>query len=140
MKIFQIFVRYRMIRIPPYHYIHVLDQTTNVTRLEVGPQTFVKKENEQISKNPEKMIIVPPRHFCVILNPILKDENGQAMYDNVGQVIAQSVLFLQSVVNRFVFNMQSMRYVYNSHLFHCTPARKFMSKLHNSQLFQPCQR
>ena len=37
-----------MIRIPPYHYIHVLDQTTNVTRLEVGPATFVRKDNEMV--------------------------------------------------------------------------------------------
>ena len=37
-----------LIRIPPYHYIHVLDQTTNVTRLEVGPATFVRKDNEMV--------------------------------------------------------------------------------------------
>ena len=35
-------------RVPPYHYLHVLDQTTNVTRVEIGPQTFVKKDNEQV--------------------------------------------------------------------------------------------
>ena len=29
-------------KIPPYHYIHVLDQSTNITRLEVGPATFVR--------------------------------------------------------------------------------------------------
>jgi major vault protein len=34
-------------RIPPYFYIHVLDQTTNVSRLEIGPKTFVKQENEK---------------------------------------------------------------------------------------------
>ena len=28
-------------RVPPYHYIHVQDQTLNVTRVEVGPLTFV---------------------------------------------------------------------------------------------------
>ena len=28
-------------RVPPYHYIHVQDQTSNVTRVEVGPLTFV---------------------------------------------------------------------------------------------------
>ena len=28
-------------RVPPYHYIHVQDQTTNVTRIEIGPLTFV---------------------------------------------------------------------------------------------------
>ena len=34
-------------RIAPYQYIHVIDQTTNVTRLEVGPQTYIRKDNER---------------------------------------------------------------------------------------------
>lgn len=34
-------------RIPPYFYLHVLDQTTNVTRVETGPKTYVRNENEQ---------------------------------------------------------------------------------------------
>ena len=34
-------------RIPPYYYLHVLDQTTNVTRVETGPKTYVRNENEQ---------------------------------------------------------------------------------------------
>jgi hypothetical protein len=46
-------------RIPPYHYIHVLDQNTNVTRLEIGPKTFVKQDNETVTIGPEKMITVP---------------------------------------------------------------------------------
>jgi len=32
-----------VIRIKPYHYIHVLDNNANVTRVEVGPQTFTRK-------------------------------------------------------------------------------------------------
>ena len=35
-------------RVPPYYYLHVLDQTSNVTRLEIGPITFVRKDNEQV--------------------------------------------------------------------------------------------
>lgn len=34
-------------RIPPYFYLHVLDQNLNVTRLEIGPQTFVRQDNEK---------------------------------------------------------------------------------------------
>jgi len=73
-------------RIPPYHYIHVLDQTTNVTRLETGPQTFVRKDNEVVVLKPEKMITVPPRHYCVVLNPVLRDNNNQVLLDDLGQV------------------------------------------------------
>ena len=38
-----------VVRVFPHHYIYVRDLTTNVTRLEVGPQTFVRKDNEQVS-------------------------------------------------------------------------------------------
>ena len=38
-----------MYRVPPYYYLHVLDQSTNVTRLEIGPITFVRKDNEQVN-------------------------------------------------------------------------------------------
>jgi major vault protein len=34
-------------RIAPYHYLHVLDQNTNVTRLEIGPQTYIRQDNER---------------------------------------------------------------------------------------------
>lgn len=35
-------------RIPPYYYIHVLDQNTNVTKVEVGPKTFIRQDNEKV--------------------------------------------------------------------------------------------
>ena len=73
-------------RIPPYHFLHVLDQTTNVTRLETGPQIFVRKDNEVVLMSPERMITVPPRHYCIIQNPVVRDENQQVVTDNLGQV------------------------------------------------------
>ena len=95
-----------VIRIPPYHYIHVLDQTTNVTRLEVGPATFVRKDNEMVVSGveitfiklcgmidtelfagPQRMITVPPRHYCLVVNPVMRGQDGQVLLDNVGQVV-----------------------------------------------------
>ena len=35
-------------RIPPYYYIHVLDQNSNVTKLVVGPHTFIRQDNEKV--------------------------------------------------------------------------------------------
>ena len=32
-----------VIRIKPYHYIHVLDNNSNVTRVEVGPNTYTRQ-------------------------------------------------------------------------------------------------
>ena len=73
-------------RVAPYHYLHVLDQTTNVTRLETGPVTFVRKDNEQVLLGPERMLTVPPRHYCVVKNPIMRDAEGQVLRDAMGQV------------------------------------------------------
>ncbi|CAF1373886.1 unnamed protein product [Rotaria sp. Silwood1] len=72
-------------RIPPYYYIHVLDQNTNVTRLEVGPKTFIKQDNETVTVGPEKMITVPPRHYCVVESPVVRNEAGVVQFDGNGQ-------------------------------------------------------
>ena len=73
-------------RIPPFHYIHVLDLNQNVTRLEIGPKTFVKQDNEKVILGPEKMITIPPRHYCVIENPVQKNSsNHNVLFDDNGQ-------------------------------------------------------
>lgn len=72
-------------RIPPYYYVHVLDQTSNVTRVEIGPKTFIRQDNEKVILGPERMVIVPPRHFCVVANPVIR-ENDAIKYDVAGQV------------------------------------------------------
>jgi len=71
-------------RIPPYHFIHVLDQNQNVTRLEIGPKTFVKQDNEKVIFGPEKMITIPPRNYCVIENPVMKDKENKIEFDENG--------------------------------------------------------
>jgi major vault protein len=72
-------------KIPPYSYIHVLDLNLNVTRLEIGPKTFVKQDNEKVIYGPEKMITIPPRNYCVIENPIIKDKENRVQFDENGQ-------------------------------------------------------
>ncbi|CDQ79643.1 unnamed protein product [Oncorhynchus mykiss] len=37
-----------IIRIPPHHYIHVLDQNTNIARVEIGPLTYIRQNNENV--------------------------------------------------------------------------------------------
>ena len=63
-----------VVRVGPYQYIHVLDQNTNVTRLEGGPQVFVRKDNEKIITNVMKYVTIPPRHYCTIRNPVVKED------------------------------------------------------------------
>lgn len=75
-----------LFRIPPYYYLHVLDQNTNVSRLEIGPKTYIRQDNERVIFGPERMITVPPRHYCVIENPVQRSKEGDALLDKVGQV------------------------------------------------------
>ncbi|BFZ18950.1 hypothetical protein BsWGS_21989 [Bradybaena similaris] len=76
-------------RIPPYYYIHVLDQNTNVTKIEIGPQTFIRQDNQRVNLGPEKMVVVPPRHYCVIENPVCRDKDGKPVTDKLGQTKLQ---------------------------------------------------
>jgi major vault protein len=76
-----------VIRIKPYFYIHILDNNTNCTRVEVGPQTYTRKDHEQIIEGPVPMIIIPPRHYARIQNPVVRDDAGNPKLDENGQAI-----------------------------------------------------
>lgn len=74
-----------IIRIPPYHFIHVLDQNSNIARVEVGPKTYIRQDNERVMFAPVKMVMVPPRHYCIIENPVVRAQDRQVLFDDVGQ-------------------------------------------------------
>ena len=74
-----------VIRIKPFYYIHVLDNNTNVTRVVPGPKTFTREEHEKVVFGPEAMIMVPPRHYCIVANPVEK-KNGKVFEDANHQV------------------------------------------------------
>jgi major vault protein len=75
-----------VIRIKPFHYIHVLDNNTNVVFVEVGPQTFTRQDHQKLVSGPDPMIMIPPRNYCVIANPIARDDKGNPAADKNGQV------------------------------------------------------
>ncbi|PNJ33459.1 MVP isoform 4 [Pongo abelii] len=75
-----------IIRIPPYHYIHVLDQNSNVSHVEVGPKTYIRQDNERVLFAPMRMVTVPPRHYCTVANPVSRDAQGLVLFDVTGQV------------------------------------------------------
>lgn len=75
-----------IVRIPPLNYIHVQDTNSNITRLEIGPQTFVKKEHENVILGPKKMIKIPPQHYCEVENQVVRDDNGDLIYEKHGEV------------------------------------------------------
>ncbi|KAL6102367.1 mvp [Pungitius sinensis] len=74
-----------IIRIPPHHYIHVLDQNTNIARVEIGPLTYIRQDNERVLFPPVRMIMVPPRHYCVVINPVARGDDEQVRFDQSGQ-------------------------------------------------------
>ncbi|XP_071789878.1 major vault protein-like [Asterias amurensis] len=73
-------------RIPPYYYIHVLNHNTNVTTVEIGPRTYIRQDHERVIYGPEKMVMVPPRHYAIIENPVQRKEDGTVIVDKSGQI------------------------------------------------------
>jgi len=70
-----------VIRIKPLFYIHVLDNNTNVTRLIVGPKTYTRQDHEQVVSGPNQMVLLPPRHYIVISNPVARDAKGEVVFE-----------------------------------------------------------
>ncbi|AYU75911.1 major vault protein, putative [Leishmania donovani] len=75
-----------VIRIKRYHYIHILDNNTNVTRTISGPVVYTRKEHETCLFDPCPCVSVPPRHYCVVKNPCVRDEAGEVVLESSGQV------------------------------------------------------
>jgi len=75
-----------VIRIKPYFYIHVLDNNTNVTRIEIGPQTFTRQEHEKVVFGPEEFVKIPPRNYVIIQNPVVRDDKKHPVFDSFGNV------------------------------------------------------
>lgn len=71
----------RVIRLKPQNFIHILDNITGITRLEVGPKTITLHDHERSASLPQPMIIIPIQHYCIVLNPVLKDESGHPIFD-----------------------------------------------------------
>lgn len=63
-------------RLAPFMYIHVLDATSNIMGIEVGPQTFIRQENQKVVFGPAQMVTIPPRHYARIKNPVARAEDG----------------------------------------------------------------
>jgi len=76
----------QIIRLKPFQYIHVLDNNTNVTSVITGPETLTIQDHQSVVLQPTSMIIIPPRHYCIISNPVERDKKGHIITDKAGQV------------------------------------------------------
>jgi len=75
-----------VVRIKPFFYIHVLDNNLNTTRVEVGPQTFTRQDHEKVVFGPEPMVMIPPRNYVVIANPVVRTAEGNPVLDEFKNV------------------------------------------------------
>lgn len=51
-----------------------------------GPQTFTRQDHELVVAGPNPMILVPPRHYCIIQNPVVCVD-GVPQFDANGTAI-----------------------------------------------------
>ncbi|CAH1783479.1 unnamed protein product [Owenia fusiformis] len=75
-----------IIGIVPLQYVHVLNLTTNITKLETGPQTIVIQTNERLAGGPFPFVIVPPGHFCVVKDPVSNYVHEKSCEQKFGEV------------------------------------------------------
>ena len=76
-----------IVRLKPYQYVHIIDNNTNVTRVLVGPLTYTRLDHEQVlHPEPQNCIAVPPNHYCVIENPVVRKPDGAIMLDALKQI------------------------------------------------------
>ncbi|XP_077992028.1 major vault protein-like isoform X2 [Glandiceps talaboti] len=66
-----------IVGIGPAQFIHVLNVTTNITSLEVGPKTSVLQTNEKLVAGPLPCVVIPPGHYCIVKDPISTYEEGK---------------------------------------------------------------
>lgn len=126
----------QVIRIKPHHYIHVLDQTNNVTRVCVGPMTFTRQEQERVVSGPNQMIMIPPRHYCIIQNPAFRYVSSCSFIPNSFFSLAtkkETLLLTKTVKSKS--NMEMKRFVVNATHSHCSLAKFFMGRFLHSKLF-----
>lgn len=52
------------------------------------------QDNEKVVEGPTKMVIIPPNHYCVVANPVMRDEEGEVQFDQYGQVCTDYLLIV----------------------------------------------
>jgi len=77
----------QVVHLLPQQFLHVLDSTSNVTRVVEGPKTFTVADHEKIVLGPEQSLVIPPRHYVVIANPAERDQHNAVVLDKYGQTV-----------------------------------------------------
>ncbi|KAG7387063.1 hypothetical protein PHYPSEUDO_014717 [Phytophthora pseudosyringae] len=75
----------RVVRLPPYKYVHVLDTNSNVSRVLAGPLTYTRQEHEHVMSPPQNMIVLPAQHYVEVRNPVVRSADGKIVRDAFDQ-------------------------------------------------------
>jgi major vault protein len=79
--------RTQTIKILPYQFIHILDTNSNVSRVELGPQTYIILDHEKLLTSTAQNMVTPSkRSYSKVANPVVRDESGTPIVDQYGQV------------------------------------------------------
>lgn len=76
-----------VIRIKPLHYVHILDNNSNVTRLVKGPATITTREHERAVTDTLPMLVIPLRSYAIVQNPVERDASGAPCLDRNGNYV-----------------------------------------------------
>mmetsp|Transcript_39558 Transcript_39558/g.62554 ORF Transcript_39558/g.62554 Transcript_39558/m.62554 type:complete len:830 (-) Transcript_39558:66-2555(-) len=57
-------------QIPANHYAHIVDNNTNIIRVEVGPQRYTLSSEEALEQAPKPFVAVPPCHYVKVTHPV----------------------------------------------------------------------
>lgn len=60
----------QVIRIPPYHYIHVTETNTSITTCIEGPRTVQLMDNQVLAHSVTPFHLIPRGCYAVIANPV----------------------------------------------------------------------
>ena len=78
-----------VVRLRPLQYVHIHDNNLSVTKLVCGPATYTLPQHESlVFKNPKNHISVPPAHYAIIENPVMR-KGGAVEFDKRGQAKIQ---------------------------------------------------
>lgn len=91
----------RVIRLPPYKYVHVLDTNSNVSRVLAGPLTYTRQEHEHVLTSVQDMIVLPAQHYIEIRNPVVRTQEGEIVHDNFNQAKLQHGEFEIRIHDKF---------------------------------------
>jgi len=75
----------KTIRLERDTYIHILNHITQITSVRTGPETYVKKDYEEVVVKMTKNIQLPPNSYVIVENPVMhNNEASKPLIDEYG--------------------------------------------------------